>query len=231
MPKRVEAACALEARLGYSFRDPALLETALTHASVGEGARKVLDNERLEFLGDRVLGLLTAERLMAFDAQAREGELAQRFNALVSRTACALVGRRMELGPALRLSGAETRSGGREKETIVADAVEAVMAAVYLDGGLQAARAVHQAFWGEDLEAVSTPRNKDPKTALQEWAQARGRPLPIYAVVGREGPDHAPRFTVEARVEGCEPVQGVGPSRQAAEKGAAEALLVKEGAP
>jgi len=230
MNQRAAAVAALEQRLGHSFIDRTLLERALTHSSVGEGSKKVRDNERLEFLGDRVLGLLTAERLIAMDPKASEGDLAPRLNSLVSRAACARVARRMELGPALRLSGGETRSGGRDKESILAGACEAVMAALYQDGGLEPARRVFLTFWAEEFEAIDSPRPKDPKTQLQEWAQGGGKPLPAYRVVLREGPEHAPEFTVEVAVEGLAPANGAGASRQAAEKAAAQALLQREGA-
>jgi ribonuclease-3 len=229
MNARAAAVAELEQRLGYAFVDKARLERALTHASVGDGARKTGDNERLEFLGDRVLGLLTAERLIAADPGASEGDLAPRLNALVSRTACARVARRMGLGPALRMSGAETKTGGRDKESILAGACEAIIAALYEDGGLEAARAAYLAFWTEEIAAISAPRPKDPKTKLQEWAQTGGRPLPSYRVVDRTGPEHAPVFTVEASVPGLEPASAEGPSRQAAEKAAAQALLDREG--
>ena len=225
---RALAVEALQARLGHSFADPALLEEALTHSSVGDGAKSARDNERLEFLGDRVLGLLAAEYLTAFDPEAREGDLAPRLNALVSRATCARVARRMELGAALRLSGAETKGGGRDKDSILAGGCEAIMAALYRDGGLAAARAAFEAFWAEEVGNLTTARPKDPKTRLQEWAQGRGRPLPIYAVVGREGPEHAPVFTVEVSVTGMAPAEGRGSSRQAAEKAAAEALFNRE---
>jgi ribonuclease III len=223
---RAVAVAELQARLGHSFKDPDVLERALTHASVGDGGKgRGRDNERLEFLGDRVLGLLTAERLIALHPDATEGDLAPRLNMLVSRQTCAQVGRRMGLGPALRLSGSETKTGGREKESILAGAVEAVMAALYADGGLEAARAVFLDFWGEEFDSLGFPRPKDAKTALQEWAQGQGKPLPSYRIVSRDGPDHAPVFTVEVEVEGLERAEGCGPSRQAAEKAAATALM------
>ena len=168
MNQRAAAVAGLEQRLGHSFIDKTLLDRALTHSSVGEGSKKVRDNERLEFLGDRVLGLLTAERLIAMDPKASEGDLAPRLNALVGRAACARVARRMQLGPALRLSGGETRSGGRDKESILSGACEAVMAALYQDGGLEPARQVFLSFWAEEFEAIDSPRPKDPKTLLQE---------------------------------------------------------------
>ena len=234
MASREEAIAALEHRLGYAFTDRGLIDRALTHASIGDGARstkggKLRDNERLEFLGDRVLGLLTAETLVRRDPDAPEGELAVRLNALVQGATCASVARAMDLGAALRLSGGETRTGGRDKPSILADACEAVMAALYLDGGLDAARAVYDRFWKGAYETLA--KAKDPKTALQEWAQGTGRPLPAYRIVSRLGPDHAPVFTVEVTVEGARSASGLGPSRQAAEKAAAEALLANQVGP
>jgi ribonuclease III len=229
MNTRTTAVAELEQTLGYTFTDKGKLERALTHASVGDGARKTGDNERLEFLGDRVLGLLTAERLIEVDPHATEGDLAPRLNALVNRAACARVARRMRVGPALRLSGAETKAGGRDKDSILAGACEALMAALYEDGGLEAARAVFLTFWVEEFGAISAPRPKDPKTRLQEWAQSKARPLPAYRVLDRQGPEHAPIFTVEAVVEGVLPAAASGTSRQAAEKAAAQALLDREG--
>ena len=230
---RQTAIAELEHRLGYAFRDKALIDRALTHASIGDGARntktgRLRDNERLEFLGDRVLGLLTAEALLERDADAREGDLALRLNALVNGETCAAVARAMDLGAALRLSGGETRTGGREKPSILADACEAVMAALYLDGGLEVARAVFLAFWSQAFADLNSARAKDPKTALQEWAQGQGKPLPAYRVLGRDGPDHAPIFTMEVAVLGLEPATGAGPSRQTAEKAAAQSLLDRE---
>ena len=233
MSARAAAAEALAARLGHAFADPALLERALTHSSVGDGARStVRDNERLEFLGDRVLGLLVAEHLLAEDPAASEGDVAPRLNALVSREACASVARRLELGPALRLSGGETRTGGRDKTSILAGAMEAVIAAVYEDGGLDAARTMFARVWSPEFGrlAVAT-RPKDSKTELQEWALARGRPLPAYSVAGRDGPEHQPVFTVVVAVEGADPASGQGGSRQAAEKAAARAFLDRERQP
>lgn len=231
MSERQRAADALELRLGHSFSDKALLEEALTHASVGQGARKVRHNERLEFLGDRVLGLTIAEALVRRLPAATEGELAKRLNALVSGRTCAEIARGLGVGPALRLPGGETKRGAREHDTFLADACEALLAAIYLDGGLEAARGVVEREWAERLNADPAEVEVSPKTTLQEWALARAKPLPAYEVVGREGPEHAPTFRVEVRVEGCEPALGVGGSRQAAEKTAAAALLAREGAP
>ena len=229
---RAEAVVALEQRIGHDFRDKALLERALTHASVGEGAppgaHGPRDNERLEFLGDRVLGLLTAERLFRDFPAADEGQLSSTLHALVDKTACARVGEAWGVGAALRLSPGETKTGGRKKAGVIADAVEAILAAVYLDGGLEAARAAFERGWAPDLAAP--PRSvTNPKSALQEWAQGKGRPLPTYRIVGRTGSDHAPTFKVEVLVEGVEPLTAQGRSRQEAEKAAATALLKREG--
>ena len=229
MNARAEAVASLEARLGWDFRDRDLLERALTHASVGEGAKRVRDNERLEFLGDRVLGLHAAEWLIDRYPKAKEGELSPRLQALVNRTACANVARRLGLGPALRLSGGETKTGGREKDGILGDACEALLGAVFLDGGLEASRGVFLTHWSEEFAALDEPRIQDPKSMLQEWSLGKKRTLPIYRVVERTGPDHAPEFVVEVQVDGVPPERGEGGSRQDAEKAAALALLQREG--
>lgn len=230
---RAEAVEALQRRIGHVFRDRALLERALTHASVGEGAPTGVhgprDNERLEFLGDRVLGLLTAERLSADYPLADEGQLSARLHALVDKAACARVGEAWGVGPALRLSAGETKTGGRRKAGVIADAVEAILAAVFLDAGLDAARTVFAAAWAEELAAPSSRELTNPKSALQEWAQGQGRPLPSYRVTDRTGSDHAPTFTVEVLVEGVAPLTARGRSRQDAEKAAAVAMLQREG--
>jgi ribonuclease-3 len=232
MNTRAAAMEALERRLGRPFRDRSLLDQALTHASVGDGARGTRHNEVLEFIGDRVIGLLAAERLAAADPTAREGDLAPRLNALVSRDACAAVARRAGLGAALRLSGSETKTGGRDKDSILAGACEALMAAIYQDGGIDAARTAFADLWSEALlDDPAAVLRRDPKTALQEWAQGRGKPLPRYAVARRSGPDHQPVFTVTVEVEGLDPEQGQGRSRQEAEKAAAAALLEREQSP
>ena len=229
MNARVIAVEALQQRLGHRFADPGLLERALTHASVANGGAKVRDNEILEFIGDRVIGLLAAERLAQLYPAAPEGDLAPRLNALVSREACAKVARSMGLSAALRLSGAETKTGGRDKDSILSGACEAVMAAIYQDGGLQAARTVFLDLWDAVIADLGEPRPRDPKTALQEWAQGVGKPLPTYAVTDRSGPDHQPLFTVRVLVQGLEPAQAQGRSRQEAEKAAAAVLLHREG--
>jgi len=231
MNARAGAVDALQRRLGHVFADPTLLERALTHASVGGGAGKTRDNEILEFIGDRVIGLLAAERLAELYPLAPEGELTVRLHGLVNREACARVARRMELGPALRLAGGETKTGGRDKDSILGDACEAVMAAVHLDGGLAAAREVFLDLWAEEFAGAAAGQPRDPKTALQEWAQGRGKGLPAYAVTARSGPDHAPMFTVEVTVQGLAPAAAEGRSRREAEKAAAAALLGRESQP
>lgn len=231
---RAEAVTELVRRLGHDFRDRALLERALTHASVGEGIQQHThkaprDNERLEFLGDRVLGLLVASRLHQDFPEADEGQLSSRLHALVDKQACARVGTRLGVGAALRLSPGESKSGGRRKDGLIADAVEAVLAAVFLDGGLEAARGVFERAWAEELGRTPDRAVANPKSVLQEWAQGQGRPLPTYRIVARSGSDHAPTFTVETTIEGFEPATAEGRSRQDAEKAAATAMLKREG--
>jgi ribonuclease III len=229
MNLRAEAVANLERRLGHSFSDRSLLERALTHSSVGHGARAVEDNERLEFLGDRVLGLIVANDLFRRFPEAPEGELSSRLHALVSRDVCALVAERLGVPEALRLAPGETKSGGRYKKTILGDACEALIGAVFLDAGFEAAHAIFGPLWAEEIERLAPLTVLNPKSRLQEWAAGAGRTPPIYAVVGREGPDHAPRFTVRVALAGFEPAQGEGGSRQDAEKATARALLEREG--
>ncbi|EYD78004.1 Ribonuclease III [Rubellimicrobium mesophilum DSM 19309] len=210
----------LSGRLGHEFRDPSLLVRALTHGSRGGEA----DNQRLEFLGDRVLGLVVAEALLEADPGADEGRIAPRFNALVRRETCAEVARSVDLGAGLKLGRSEMIGGGRKKEALLADAMEAVIAAVYLDGGLEAARAVILGLW-QDRIAAAPEDARDAKSALQEWAQARGLTPPDYVLIGREGPDHQPRFVIEARLSTGEAERAEGATKRAAEHAAAAALL------
>jgi len=231
MNERQKAIAALEARIGHVFKDRDLLERALTHPSVTEGARPTRHYERLEFLGDRVLGLLTAERLLALYPEEREGILSPRLAALVNGQTCARVARRIGLGPALRLSPGETKSGGRDKATILGDAVEALMAAVYVDANLDTARAFFMDAWADEFAAIGQAGALDPKTELQQWAQGRGLALPTYEVVRRTGPDHAPEFVVKVSLDGFDPEKGRGRSRQAAEKAAAVEMLLKREGP
>jgi ribonuclease III len=210
--------------IGYHFANPELLVRALTHASISSPTRP--DNQRLEFLGDRVLGLVMAEALFGADPAATEGQLAPRFNALVRKETCADVARACGLGDVLKLGRSEMMSGGRRKEALLGDAMEALIAAVYQDGGFDAARVFILRLWGERIEDVKSDA-RDPKTALQEWAQARGQMPPIYTETARQGPDHAPRFTVEVRLVSGETEQAEASSKRMAEQAAARALLAR----
>ena len=219
---------ALCARLGHDFVDPDLLIEALTHASLSSrGPRR--DNQRLEFLGDRVLGLVVAEALLAHDRDAVEGQLAPRLNALVRKETCAEVAVEIDLGAALMMGRAESAAGGRKRTALLGDAMEAVIAAVYLDAGHAAAREMILRLWGVRI-ATAEARAADPKTSLQEWAQARGMPPPEYRDVAREGPDHAPVFTVEAVLDNGAREAAQAKSKRAAQAAAAEALLARLGA-
>lgn len=216
----------LQDRLGYVFTDTKRLERALTHASFGDGAQRENSYERLEFLGDRVLGLLTAERLFSDFTEAREGALAPRLNALVSRKACAKVARRFDVGHLIRLGKSEEAHNGRDNESILGDVMEAILGAAYLDGGLDAAKAIYERGWNSDIEAIAA-RPANPKSQLQEALAKRGA-VPRYDVAERGGPDHRPVFTVHVFVDGYEPAMGTGGSKQAAERSAAEAFLKRE---
>lgn len=211
-------------RIGHDFGRPELLLRALTHSSLSSPTRP--DNQRLEFLGDRVLGLVMAEALMQADRSAREGDLAPRFNALVRKEACADVAREVGLGDVLKLGRSEMLSGGRRKEAVLGDAMEAVIGAVHLDAGFGAARDLVLRLWGRRVaEAGDTAR--DAKTRLQEWVQARGEAPPAYAEVTREGPAHAPTFTVEVRLNSGAARQATAGTKRQAEQEAAAALLAE----
>ncbi len=219
---------ALEKAIGHKFKDRALLKRALTHASVRSQRDGDGDNERLEFLGDRVLALAIAELLVEIDPEATEGEPARRFNRLVRREACAHIARDLGLGNVLILSTSEADSGGRDKDTILADACEALLGALFIEAGFDTARMSVRRLWTP--LANGAPRaTPDPKSALQEWAQGQGLSLPEYVEVGRSGPDHAPRFTAEVRVGRLSPAQGEGANKRAAEQAAAAALLRQKG--
>ncbi len=213
---------AFETRLGHRFADPQLLVTAVTHASLSSATRS--DNERLEFLGDRVLGLVMAEALLDADAGASEGQLAPRFNALVRKETCAAVARDIGLGEVLKLGRSEMLSGGRRKDALLGDAMEAVLAAIYRDGGMAAAKAAIHRLWGTRITDVKADA-RDAKTALQEWAQARKGPPPQYVEVSRTGPDHAPQFEIEARLHSGQTARATAGSKRVAEQAAARALL------
>lgn len=218
----------LQAALGWRFSAPALLEEALTHASALDGrppgAKPLHNYERLEFLGDRVLGLVVAQELFTRFPQMGESGLALQLNALVNRGACARAARRAGLGAHIIVSKAEAQAGGRDKETILADVCEAVIAAIYLDGGYEAARAFITRHWAPEWDAAAQA-GQDPKTALQEWAAAKGFAPPRYRTVERSGPDHAPNFIIEVGVDGYGAATGAGGSKRDAERAAARALL------
>ena len=213
---------ALVDRLGRDV-DPDLLDRALTHPSAATPARP--HYQRLEFLGDRVLNLLVAEALLHRFPDEPEGRLAPRLNELVRKETCAAIAGEIGLGAHLRLDRAESRGGGRRRVTILADAMEAVIAAVWLDGGAEAARETVLRLWGPRIDAQGSVAPQDAKTALQEWAQARGMAPPTYAMLDRSGPDHAPRFTVEARLSDGAAEAAAAPTKRAAEQAAAAALL------
>lgn len=219
---------ALEARIGHAFKNRALLREALTHGSaLDTGKKNKRSYDRLEFLGDRVLALIVSTRLYAEHQSDDEGDLAQRFNALVNRHACARAAKAAELGEALILSPSEESQGGRRKDAILADACEAVIAALYLDAGYEAANAFVTAFWGDALSQIgAAPR--DAKTVLQEWSAARKKNL-SYHEVERSGPEHAPHFIVEAKVDGFAPARGEGSSKRDAQRAAAAAFLKENG--
>jgi ribonuclease-3 len=219
---------ALEEKFGHTFSDPALLRRALTHAS----ADSLVSNERLEFLGDRVLGLVIAEKMHQLYPQEPEGVLTRRLHALVRWETCALVGETIGLWPQLILTKSETANdGGRARGAIVGSAVEALIAALYLDGGLAVASAFIEKHWLPLLDKIETDR-RDAKTRLQEWSQGGGRGehgAPSYTLVSRDGPDHAPHFVVAVTVAGEEPANGEGSSKREAEQAAAAALLARVG--
>ncbi|MFQ5958137.1 MAG: ribonuclease III [Alphaproteobacteria bacterium] len=213
---------AAAAALDHGFTRQALLAEALTHPSAGARG----GYERLEFLGDRVLALVVADMLLAAFPDEDEGALAKRLAALVRRETLAKVAASLDFGRFLTLSKGEEETGGRANPTVLADALEAAIGALYLDGGLAPAEAFMRRHWTAPMEAAAHPP-EDAKTRLQEWAQGAGRPLPEYATTGVEGPPHSPTFTVEVRVESQPPVSATGPSKRAAEQAAAAALLAR----
>jgi len=221
---------AVESRIGYEFADIDLLRTALTHASAMAGRRMPpFDTyERLEFLGDRVLGLVVAEMLLDAYPTANEGDIARRFNDMVRNEACAETALALDLGPAILMGGSEAQSGGRQKSTILGDVCEALIGAIYLDGGLEPAARFVRDNWGRRM-ASWRARRLDAKTALQEWAQGNGYGTPTYEIVGKSGPDHEPRFEVVVSIDSIPPGRGDGGARRDAEQNAAAAVLVREG--
>ncbi len=224
--KKSEAIRSFEQRLGYEFSNLSLLVEALTHSSIASDFRK--DNQRLEFLGDRVLGLVMAEALLEIDQTAPEGTLAPRFNALVRKETCAEVARQIELGGVLKIGRSEMLSGGRRKDALLGDGMEAVIAAIYKDGGFEIAKTIIIKLWGDRIKNVKVDA-RDAKTTLQEWAQARGQNPPNYEVISRNGPDHAPEFLVKVILASGETSEAMAGSKRQAEQMAAKALLQKIG--
>jgi ribonuclease-3 len=225
-PRPVDA---LEARLGYRFRRPEHLRCALTHRSAVPGDRAAHESyQRHEFLGDRVLALAVAGMLYIEHPMAEEGELARRLNSLVRRETCADVATSLDVGPAIRLGAGERKSGGRANEAILGDVMEAIIAAIYLDGGFDEARAFVERHWRPRMAALSGPL-RDAKTTLQEWAQGKGMPTPVYRAIERSGPDHAPSFVVEVAVGSERLGEGRGKSKREAEQAAATDVLVRQG--
>lgn len=219
--KRVDALMLFQDRLGYHFADADLLERAITHSSKGT------DNyERLEFLGDRVLGLVIAEILFRCFPFEKEGSLARRHSALACTDTLARIARELDVPSIVIASSAELSSGGNKQNNLLADCMEAIIGAIFLDKDYAACQEVITALWGDMIYTLSQPP-VDSKTALQEWAQARALPVPTYDIISRDGPDHAPQFTVRVTVEGYEPMEAIGNSRRTTEKLVAQIMLEK----
>jgi ribonuclease-3 len=225
--KRVPAT-ALEKTIGYRFKDRELLDRSLTHISAVGGGSRANSYQRLEFLGDHVLGLIVSDMLFRAFPKADEGELSRRLADLVRREACAEVARSIDLGAAVRLGASEASAGGRTRIAILADVCEGRVGAVYLDGGYDEVAKLVERLWGERMRAPARPL-RDAKTVLQEWAQARGLPTPTYREVERTGPHHDPEFRVAVTLPNKEPAEGVGRSKRNAEQAAAAAMLTREG--
>lgn len=218
----------LEARLGYRFADPDLLDRALTHSSAVSPSKRIERSyQRLEFLGDRVLGLVVADMLYRKLPRANEGELSRALNAMVRKETCAAIARELDLGHHLILGDAEARTGGAQKEAILGDVAEAVIGAIYCDSGLGQAFEVVERLFGDYVGHAGIDR-ADAKTTLQEWAQGRGLEPPHYDEIERKGPDHAPEFTIAVRLNGFDTIEASGPSKKLAEHKAAEKFLIRE---
>ena len=225
MNRRLAAIAELEALIGHQFADRDLLEQALTHASVGNGATHLIHNERLEFLGDRVLNLMAAEALMAARPEAREGDLSRLMNKVITYQACARVARAIGLPDALRIDASATKVGARDNDKVLGDACEALIAALYVDGGWEVARAFFAQFWADELANMDDASAKDSKSLLQEWAMGRALGVPRYNVMDRQGPAHAPRFTIEVAIDGHPSQTAEGRSKIEAQKAAAALML------
>lgn len=217
----------LEERIGHQFSNRDLLEAALTHVSAVTTAKRAQSYQRLEFLGDRVLGLVIAEMLFETFPKATEGEMSQRLTDLVRREACSDVATQWGASDWLRLGGGEVKTGGAQKKAILSDVCESIIGAVFLDAGYEAARGLVRRSWSQRMMAPKNPL-RDPKTVLQEWAQARGKEPPHYRETGRSGPDHAPHFTIAVEVTGYPPAEAEGASKRVAEQAAARAFMTRE---
>jgi ribonuclease-3 len=219
----------LEERIGYRFKDTGLFDSALSHISALKGVRNRAGSyQRLEFLGDHVLGLVISDMLFRAFPKADEGELSRRLADLVRKETCADIARAIDLGAAIRLGSSEANAGGRKRPAILADVCEALIGAVYLDGGYPAAEALVGRLWDARMKTKAQPL-RDPKTVLQEWAQARGLPTPAYREVARSGPDHDPVFRVTVQLPKLAPAEGSGRSKRGAEQAAAAAMMTREG--
>jgi ribonuclease-3 len=219
----------IEQRIGHTFADPSLLVTALTHVSALKSpGDRAGSYQRLEFLGDHVLGLVVSDMLFRTFPKADEGELSKRLADLVRRETCAEIARGLGLSEAIKLGAVGAGTGERLRKSVLGDICEAVIGAVFVDGGYAAAAELIERAWDERMR--KPPRSlRDPKTVLQEWAQGRGLPTPTYREVERTGPHHDPRFRVAVDLPGLDPAEGVGGSKRIAEKAAAAALLQREG--
>jgi ribonuclease-3 len=228
-PRRRRGDGSLEDRISYRFTDLAMLDSALSHISALKGARNRGGSyQRLEFLGDHVLGLVISDMLFRAFPRADEGELSRRLADLVRKETCAEIARAIDLGAAVRLGASEANAGARNRPAILADVCEALIGAVYLDGGFVAAEALIGRLWQARMKTKAEPL-RDPKTVLQEWAQGRGLPTPAYREIARSGPDHDPQFRVAVQLPHLAPAEGSGRSKRAAEQAAAAAMMKREG--
>ncbi|HZS63205.1 MAG TPA: ribonuclease III [Xanthobacteraceae bacterium] len=219
---------AVEERIGYRFKDAGLLECALTHISALTARNRAASYQRLEFLGDHVLGLVVSDMLFRAFPKANEGELSRRLADLVRQETCADIAKQLELGAAVRLGPSEASGGGRTRVAILADLCESLIGAVFLDGGYKAAAELIDRLWDQRMRTPVRPP-RDPKTVLQEWAQGRGLPTPAYRELQRSGPHHNPEFRVAVELPKLTPAEGTGRTKRAAEQAAAAAMLTREG--
>ena len=219
----------LEKRIGHKFKDRSMLTRSVTHSSAVAPTRRTENSyQRLEFLGDRVLGLVVADRLLRDNVGANEGGLSRALNSVVRKESCADVARELEVGLALIMGQSEAKSGGAQKEAILGDVCEAIIGALYVDGGIEVARTFIETRFAKYINGGTDGRG-DAKTSLQEWAQSKSLSLPAYVEVARDGPDHAPEFTIEVRIEKHVSATAMGKSKKFAEHEAAMNFLVREG--